>query len=127
MLRMALIAAAGGALGSALRYVLGLYAIVWFGARFPYGTLIVNVIGCFAMGLLVGLSAARIELTPEWRIFLATGVLGGFTTFSAFALDYAMLAEQQQHGPAALYVLASVLASVLALFAGLWLARGNLI
>jgi CrcB protein len=123
MYKMALIAAAGGAIGSALRYVVGLYAIVAFGARYPYGTLIVNVVGCLVMGALVGLAESRLQLSPEWRIFLATGILGGFTTFSAFALDFAMLAEQRQETAAALYVGGSVLGGLLALFLGLWAVR----
>lgn len=113
--------AIGGALGASSRYVTGLAAARLLGKGFPFGTLIVNVLGSFLMGVIVvvlaHLSANR--LAP----LLMTGFLGGFTTFSAFALDAATLYERGQIGLAGGYVLTSVLASIAALFAGLLLAR----
>ncbi len=121
-LKLALLAAAGGAFGSAARYLVSVAALRLFGAHFPWGTLIVNVAGCFLMGLLAGAALYRLDISPEARAFLATGVLGGFTTFSAFALDGFLLYERNA-GLAAIYVGASVLLSLAALLAGLFIAR----
>ena len=93
--------------------------------RFPWGTLIVNVVGSLAMGLLAAWFAFRTDagLTQHARLFLTTGVLGGFTTFSAFSLDVALLWERNAVGLAAAYVAASVILSVAGLFAGLAAVR----
>lgn len=117
-----LLVALGGALGAALRHGANHAALRLFGPGFPWGTLFVNVAGSFVMGVLVVCLARRLGGGPEWRLFLATGLLGGFTTFSAFSLDVAALWER---GAAAAlgYAGASVVLSVLALFAGLALAR----
>ena len=125
-MKLVLLAAAGGAIGAAGRYLVGLGAARLLGFAFPWGTLIVNVAGCFAMGVLVELIALRTSASNEVRVFLATGVLGGFTTFSAFSLDFAMLLERREHMAAALYAGSSVLLSILALFAGLGLVRALL-
>lgn len=116
--------AAGGAIGSVLRYlVMGVVGRA-FVSSFPYGTLGVNVLGSAFMGVLVGLLARYLPANQnELRLFLAVGVLGGFTTFSAFSLDVVTLIEGQQMTQAAIYVLASVLLSVAALMLGLWLVR----
>ena len=82
--------ALGGALGASGRYLTGVWAVRLLGHGFPYGTLIVNVFGCFLMGALVEAAALKLSLSQEMRAFLTTGVLGGFTTFSAFALDIAL-------------------------------------
>jgi CrcB protein len=118
-----LLVAAGGAIGSSLRHLVNLASLRWFGPGFPWSTLAVNIVGCFAMGLLVELIARKFGASQEMRLFIATGVLGGFTTFSAFSLDAAVLWERGAHGAAALYVSASVIGALVALFAGLWLAR----
>lgn len=118
-----LIVAAGGAAGAGLRHLTGLAALRLLGAGFPWGTLAVNLAGSFAMGLFIEWLARRAGGSPELRLFVATGILGGFTTFSAFSLDVAALWERGAGALAATYVLASVCGAVLALFAGLWLMR----
>ncbi|WP_306031004.1 fluoride efflux transporter CrcB [Stappia sp. MMSF_3263] len=115
-----LLVALGGGLGAAGRHLVNLAALRSFGPGFPAGTLAVNVLGSLLMGLLVGWLAARAGGSGNaLRLFLATGFLGGFTTFSAFSLDVALLWERGALGVAALYAGVSVTASILALFAGL--------
>jgi CrcB protein len=94
-----------------------------FGGEFPWHTLIVNVLGCFVMGVLTGLMALKLNLSQEMRVFLTTGILGGFTTFSAFSLDFALLVERKAPLAAGMYVAVSVLFSLVAVFAGLQLIR----
>jgi CrcB protein len=118
--------AVGGAIGAAARHGVNVWSGRWFGTEFPWHTLSVNLIGCFAMGLLTGLLALRLSLPQEARAFLATGILGGFTTFSAFALDFAMLVERKALVTAGIYAAASVLLSLVAVFSGLWLMRALL-
>src|SRR5690606_31761018 len=89
-----LLVALGGAVGSALRHLVNLSALRLAGPGFPFGTLAVNLTGSFAMGVLVELIARRFGASNELRLFLMTGVLGGFTTFSAFSLDTAVLWER---------------------------------
>ena len=120
-----LIVGLGGAVGAMARHGVGVVAMRNFGAGFPYGTIIVNILGSFLMGLLIAWLARRTGgSSNELRLFLATGFLGGFTTFSAFSLDTIVLYERGDFGQAALYVGASVVVSILALVAGLWLVRG---
>ncbi len=120
---MILWVAAGGALGSAARHLVNVAAGRLLGPEFPWGTLAVNVAGSFVMGLLIALMALKMQVSQEVRAFLTTGVLGGFTTFSAFSLDFALLVERREAGLAALYVIASVGLSLAAIFAGLKLGR----
>ncbi len=115
--------ALGGALGASGRYFAGVWAARLLGHGFPYGTLIVNVVGCFLMGVVIEAAALRFSLSQEMRAFLTTGVLGGFTTFSAFALDLAVLYERKATGLAVLYLGASVMLSIAALLFALWLVR----
>jgi fluoride exporter len=115
--------ALGGAIGSVLRHFFNLAALRWFGPNFPWGTMGVNVLGSFAMGVFIELLARRFGGSNEVRLFVATGVLGGFTTFSAFSLDFAVLAQRGAMVQAMTYALASLALSILALFAGLWLVR----
>ena len=121
-----LLVGTGGAIGAIGRYSVGLAVSRLWSTSFPLATLGVNVVGSLLMGLLIGLLA---RYAPEWqaeaRLFLAVGILGGFTTFSAFSLDTIGLIEGGQLGPAAIYVLLSVTLSVLALFFGLMLVRGG--
>ena len=117
-----LLVMAGGALGAGARHLAGRAAAALFGPGYPYGTLAVNVAGGLAIGVLAGL-AARAMLGEPWRLFLGVGVLGGFTTFSAFSLDAVMLAERGQALAAAGYVLLSVAGAIAALLVGLSLAR----
>jgi CrcB protein len=119
-----ILVAAGGAVGAVARYLTGLAALRSLGAAWPYGTLAVNVVGGFAMGLLAALLAARGEADQDrWRLLLGVGVLGGFTTFSAFSLEVAMMIERREWASAFTYSTVSVVASVAALFAGMMLAR----
>lgn len=118
-----LIVAIGGALGSGMRHLVNLATLRLFGPGFPWGTLAVNIVGSLAMGLFVELLARRLGGSAELRLFVATGVLGGFTTFSAFSLDVAVLYERGAVAHAALYVAASLVVAVLALFLGMWLGK----
>jgi fluoride exporter len=113
----------GGGFGASLRHGVNLAMARWLGTAFPFGTLAVNVTGSIVMGLLAGYFAFKGDASQHWRLFLATGILGGYTTFSAFSLDAALLYERGTIGLALVYVLASVVASILGLFAGLWIAR----
>jgi CrcB protein len=115
----------GAGIGGALRHGVNVGAARLFGYGFPFGTLIVNVAGSFMMGLLAGYFAFRPGIAQHARLFLTTGVLGGFTTFSAFSLDTALLVERHSYGMAAGYAVGSVAASVSALFFGLALFRGG--
>jgi CrcB protein len=112
----------GGALGSGARYLTGRATLSLFGPDYPYGTLAVNLIGGLLMGLLVGLLTRSTAAEP-WRLFVGVGVLGGYTTFSSFALDAVMLAEGGALVAALGYVLLSVAGAILALAAGLSVAR----
>ena len=113
----------GAGIGGALRHGVNVGTAKLFGYGFPYGTLIVNVAGSFLMGVLAGYFAFRPGIGQHMRLFLTTGVLGGFTTFSAFSLDAAMLVERHAYGLAAGYMVGSVVASVSALFFGLAIFR----
>jgi CrcB protein len=114
----------GGGAGAAARYAVGSQAWRLFGTAWPYATFFCNVTGGLAMGLLVGFLAHRGGADQErLRLLLGVGVLGGFTTFSAFSLETALMIEKSRYGQAFTYATASVLLSVTALFAGLILAR----
>ncbi|GLK69447.1 fluoride efflux transporter CrcB [Hansschlegelia plantiphila] len=117
-----LLVAVGGALGSVARYLVNVCATRMFGLGFPWGTLTVNVVGGFVMGMLAALLALK-GGSQELRVFLLTGVLGGFTTFSAFSLDTVTLWERGEIGLAGAYVAASFALSICALVAGLALGR----
>lgn len=118
-----LLIALGGALGSALRHLTNQAALRLFGAQFPFGTFTVNLLGSLLMGLLVELVARRFDASTELRLFIATGVLGGYTTFSAFSLDTIALFERGEIGLAALYVVATVALGLIGLAGGLYLGR----
>ncbi|PSJ65844.1 fluoride efflux transporter CrcB [Kumtagia ephedrae] len=118
-----LLVAIGGAIGASARHVVNIVSARLFGIGFPWGTLAVNVVGCFAMGVLIEVLARRFNASNELRLFIATGILGGFTTFSAFSLDFAVLWERGAAAAAVGYVLASVIGSLASVFLGLWLAR----
>jgi len=114
----------GGGLGAAARHGVNRAALAVLGPAFPWGTLIVNIVGSLAMGLLIGsLAAAPAGASQNLRLFLATGLLGGFTTFSAFSLDTLTLWERGQAAPALLYVGASVTISLAAIAAGFFVSR----
>ena len=113
----------GGGIGAALRHGVNRAAIALLGPALPWGTLFVNIVGSLLMGALVEMFLARGGGSPELRLFLATGVLGGFTTFSAFSLDAALMWQRGDHLTLALYVIGSVALSVGALFLGISVAR----
>ncbi|MEG3176257.1 fluoride efflux transporter CrcB [Sphingomonas sp. RB3P16] len=113
---------AGGALGSGARFLVGRATLAGLGPNFPYGTLTVNLVGGFAMGLLVGI-LARTAAAEDWRLLLGVGVLGGFTTFSAFSLDVVTLIERGDLTTALGYTLVSVIGAIAAVFLGLSLTR----
>ncbi|WP_419913442.1 fluoride efflux transporter CrcB [Hoeflea sp.] len=118
-----LIVALGGAVGATLRHLINLATLRMFGPNFPWGTLTVNIVGSFAMGLFIELLMRRLGGSQELRLLIATGVLGGFTTFSAFSLDFAVMWERGAVLNASLYALSSVVFSIAALFAGLATVR----
>ena len=114
--------AMGGAIGSVARYfVAQVQSPSWTG--FPYGIFLVNVSGGFIMGVLVELMALRFSVSPEVRAFLTTGVLGGYTTFSTFSLESALLIQKGAMVNATAYVVGSAILSIVALFCGLWVIR----
>jgi len=113
----------GAGIGGMLRHAVNLGAARLFGLGFPFGTLIVNVAGSFLMGVLAGWFAYRTGLPQHLRLFLTTGILGGFTTFSAFSLDAALLMERNSYCLAAAYVAGTLAAGLLAFFLGLGLFR----
>jgi len=120
---LVLLAAAGGAIGAAMRHLTNTLCGHLFGGALPWGTFVVNVAGSLAMGLLVAAFAARWNAPLEVRVFLATGILGGFTTFSAFSLDFAVLVERKAYLTAAGYAGGTMIACFAAVFAGLALGR----
>jgi fluoride exporter len=115
--------AVGGALGSVMRYLVGVASGKLFGTDFPWGTLIINVTGSFLIGAFVGLFATKWNLPQAARIFLTVGICGGYTTFSTFSLDAWYLMERSQSIASLAYMLASVVLSVAALIAALQLVR----
>lgn len=112
----------GGGVGAAARHVVNLLAAQG-SAKFPWGTLAVNVLGSLLIGVLAEWFALRAQLPQPLRLFLITGVLGGFTTFSAFSLEVGLLIERGQMAAAAGYVLASIIGAVGAMFVGMYLVR----
>jgi len=118
-----LLVAIGGALGSVGRYLTGLATLRLFGPGYPWGTLTVNLVGGLAIGIFAELIARRFDGSAELRLFIITGILGGFTTFSAFSLEVTAMAERGDWLTALGYVLVSVTLSVAAVFAGLALVR----
>lgn len=113
----------GAGIGGALRHGVNIGAAKLLGSGFPYGTMIVNVAGSLVMGLLISFFALKADPGQHWRLFLTTGILGGFTTFSTFSLDTMLLFERGQTALAAFYVLASVALSLAGLLAGFALVR----
>jgi CrcB protein len=118
-----ILVAVGGAIGASLRHLVNLGSLRLVGPSYPWGTMAINIAGSFAMGAFIALLARRFDASNELRLFVATGILGGFTTFSAFSLDFAVLWERGAALSALVYAIASVVGSILALFLGLWLAR----
>ena len=113
----------GGGLGAALRHGVNIWVARLIGTAFPYATMIENVTGSLVMGILAAYFAFKGDASQHLRLFLTTGILGGYTTFSAFSLDVALLYERGEIGMAAIYATGSVLLSIAGLFAGLALVR----
>ena len=122
-MRLLLLAILGGALGSGARHLVNIGAARLVGIGFPWGTFTVNIVGAFLMGLFIEALALKFQGSLELRTFFATGVLGGFTTFSAFTLDVVQMMEHGQLGLAAAYAFGSVVLCIVALGAGFMVAR----
>lgn len=119
---MALAIGVGGGIGALARY----YIAGWIQAAsssFPWGIFVVNITGGLLMGMLVEAGALKLNLSPELRSFLTVGILGGYTTFSTFSLDSVLLLQKGEYAQAAFYVIGSVMLSIMALVAGLWIVR----
>lgn len=119
---MVLAVGVGGGIGALARY----YIAGWIQAAssfFPLGIFVVNISGGLLMGMIVEASAMKLNLSPELRTFLTVGILGGYTTFSTFSLDSVLLLQKGEYAQAAVYMVGSVVLSILALLAGLWLVR----
>ena len=122
-MRLLVLATLGGGIGAGARYLVQMGMMRVLGMGFPWWTFVINIAGSFAMGVVVTLVALRFGNSADVRTFLATGILGGFTTFSAFSLDVSNLLETKQTAAAAFYIAGSVGLSILALYAGLALAK----
>ncbi len=113
----------GGGLGASLRHAINVGCARACGINFPYGTFVINITGSLVMGIIAGYLALKGEASQPWRLFIMTGILGGYTTFSAFSLDAVTLYQRGEMGLALFYVLGSVVLSIAGLFAGLALVR----
>ena len=124
MIRSILIAGAGGFIGTVLRYLTGLAASRWINSAWPWGTFIVNIIGCFIIGAAMTWTGKNTVNGEDWRLFLATGICGGFTTFSAFAQENLRFLQSGNHLAFLTYTAASVMLGVLAVALGVMVTRG---
>lgn len=118
-----LVIGAGAVLGANARYLVGLYVAERFGTAFPYGTLLINVSGSLIIGFFLTLIAVRVPIDPLWRLFFATGFLGAYTTFSSYTFEAATLLREGAYLPALLYLLGSVVAGMIGVFAGILAAE----
>ena len=118
-MRTVLLVGLGSFIGGAGRYMLSMFIQNKAANSFPYGTLTVNVLGCFLIGIVLGVSA-RSGIPHEWRLFLATGILGGFTTFSAFSYESITLIRDGNSGTAIIYIGCSILLGLMATYGGIW-------
>jgi fluoride exporter len=121
-MRMLALIGFGSFIGGSFRYLIAQMVQSKFLSAFPFGTLTVNIIGCFAIGVIFGMSD-KMNLSPEWRLFLATGICGGFTTFSAFSLETMALLRNGQIFYGMIYVAASILIGLLAVYLGMTLLK----
>lgn len=118
-----LVIAIGGAIGSVGRYLLSVYMARHVPVAYPLGTMLVNLSGCLLIGLLYGLASRHAWLTVEWRLFLITGICGGYTTFSSFSYESIALVKQGNYTYFFLYVLGSVVLGLLATAGGIWITK----
>ena len=125
-MKILLMVAIGGAIGAVARQLSNQLIMRHFGGELPFGTIFVNILGSFVMGLLFELFKSKITISYEWRTLIFTGVLASFTTFSSFALDVALLTERNEYFHALTYIGGSVILSIGFLFLGLWAMRGFL-
>jgi len=123
MLVKLLAVAAGGAVGACTRYLVSLWAAERYGSDFPYGTLLVNVTGCFIIGVFLTLTTERMIVNPYWRLVVAAGFLGGLTTFSSFGYETLRLADSANFLPAFSNVALNLCVGLLATWAGIIVAR----
>tara|TARA_B100000925_G_scaffold283469_1_gene257394 strand:+ start:2223 stop:2603 length:381 start_codon:yes stop_codon:yes gene_type:complete len=125
-MKILVMVAIGGAIGAVARQQSNQLIMRIFGGEFPIGTIFVNILGSFIVGLLFELFTSKITISYEWRTLIFTGVLASFTTFSSFALDVALLTERNEYLSAVIYLGGSVILSIGFLFLGLWAMRGFL-
>lgn len=123
MLKMFFITGAGGFLGSGLRYLSQRLIAHYLPVTFPYGTFIVNIVGCFLIGIIFAMTDKTKLMSPDMRMFLAVGFCGGFTTFSSFTLDSFGLLRDGQYLYFSIYIFASVAIGILATIAGVWFIK----
>lgn len=123
MLKLFLLVGTGGFLGSILRYSAGLYAAKIFKLNFPYGTFVVNIIGCLLIGLILGFSEKENWVNDNWRLFLAIGFCGGFTTFSSFAYENLSMLQNHNYTGFFLYTAGSLILGLIAVWGGLILSK----
>ena len=123
MIKSLLMVGLGGGAGSMLRYLCQRWINNFYPHPFPWGTLLVNIVGCFLIGVFYSMSERSNFLTPEWRLLLTTGFCGGFTTFSAFTLEGIDLLKENRTGLLLAYIAASVLVGLLATYIGIRLAK----
>ncbi|MEO6168692.1 MAG: fluoride efflux transporter CrcB [Chitinophagales bacterium] len=123
MNRIVLIIGLGGFIGTIARYLSQQLIYKYYPVTFPYGTLAVNLLGCFLIGIFYALSERGNLLSPEWRMFLTTGLCGGFTTFSAFSYESVQLINDRQYLYLGIYATVSMVVGIAVTYLGIWLTR----
>jgi fluoride exporter len=123
MIRLILLVGTGGFLGTVARFITSRYFAAYFPSSFPYGTFVVNVVGCFLIGLIYGISEKGNFMSTEWRLVLTVGFCGGFTTFSAFAAENMAMLRDSEFFNFFLYTGSSIFIGLLATFAGIMLIK----